>query len=119
MGTILFFQLSGIAWAMFWIMSLAIFNGLLTSITLKTIILARQMAFVIALKTALGMSLSSMISMEVAMNTKDYMLTGGVTLTWCVAPIMLVTGFVTLHPTITVGYKRSVKPVINQWIGEI
>ena len=38
---------------------------------------------------------------------------------WCVAPIMLVTGFVTLHPTITVGYKRSVKPVINQWIGEI
>ena len=119
MGTILFFQLSGIAWPMFWIMSLAIFNGLLTSITLKTIILARQMAFVIALKTALGMSLSSMISMEVAMNTNDYMLTGGATLTWCVAPIMLATGFVTLHLTITVGYKRSVKPVINQWIGRI
>ena len=69
----------------------------------------------IALKTALGMSLSSMISMEAAMNTNDYMLTGGATLTWCVAPIMLATGFVTpLHLIITVGYKRLVKPVINQ-----
>ena len=98
MGTILFFQLSGIDWPVFWIMSLAIFNGLLTSIILETIILTRQMAFTIALKTALGMSLLSMISMEVAMNMTDYMLTGGATLTWWVMPIMLVAGFVTPLP---------------------
>ncbi|MGN7614348.1 DUF4396 domain-containing protein, partial [Magnetococcales bacterium HHB-1] len=51
MGTILFFQLSGIDWPVLWIMSLAIFNGLLTSIILETFILARQMAFPLALKT--------------------------------------------------------------------
>ena len=98
MGTILFFQLAGIDWPALWIMSLAIFNGLLTSIILETIILARQMAFAIALKTALGMSLLSMISMEVAMNITDYMLTGGAMLTWWVAPIMLAAGFVTPLP---------------------
>ena len=34
MGTILFFQLSSIDWPVLWIKSLAIFNGLLTSIIL-------------------------------------------------------------------------------------
>jgi hypothetical protein len=37
-------------------MSLAVFNGLLTSIALETIILTRQVALKIAFKTALGMS---------------------------------------------------------------
>ena len=96
MGTILFFQLSGIDWPVLWIMSLAIFNGLLTSIILETFILARQMA--LPLKTALGMSLLSMISMEAAMNITDYLLTGGAMLTWWVLPIMLVAGFVTPLP---------------------
>ena len=98
MGTILFFQLSGIDWPVLWIMSLAIFNGLLTSIILETFILVRQMAFPMALKTALGMSLLSMISMEAAMNITDYLLTGGAMLTWWVLPIMLVAGFVTPLP---------------------
>ena len=98
MGTILFFQLSGIDWPVLWIMSLAIFNGILTSIILETFILARQMAFQLALKTALGMSLLSMISMEAAMNITDYLLTGGARLTWWVLPIMLVAGFVTPLP---------------------
>ena len=98
MGTILFFQLSGIDWPVLWIMSLAILNGLLTSIILETFILAYQMAFPLALKTALGMSLLSMISMETAMNITDYLLTGGAMLTWWVLPIMLVAGFVTPLP---------------------
>ena len=98
MGTILFFQLSGIDWPVLWIMALAIFNGLLTSIILETFILARQMVFSLALKTALGMSLLSMISMEAAMNITDYLLTGGAMLTWWVLPIMLVAGFVTPLP---------------------
>ena len=44
------------------------------------------------------MSLISMVSMEIAMNTTDYFLTGGAILTWWVVPIMLVVGFVTLGP---------------------
>ena len=38
MGTILYFQVNGIDWPVVWIMSLAIVNGLLTSIILETII---------------------------------------------------------------------------------
>ena len=73
---------------------MAIFNGLLASIILETFILAHQMAFTIALKTALGMSLLSMISMEATMNLTDYMPSGGAMLTWLAVPIMLVAGFV-------------------------
>jgi hypothetical protein len=73
-------------------------NGLLTSIILETIILARQMALKIALKTAFGMSLISMISMEAAMNLADFMLTGGALLTWWAVPLMLVAGFITPLP---------------------
>ena len=97
-GTIAFFQFSNIIWPTLAIMSLAIINGLLTSILLETFILSRQMAFSIALKTALGMSLISMISMEVAMNLLDFLLTGGAILTWTVIPFMLIAGFITPLP---------------------
>ncbi len=80
-------------------MTLAIINGLITSIILETIILLRQnFKFSNALKTAFGMSFISMISMEVAMNLTDYLLTGGAILTWWVVPIMLVVGFLTPWP---------------------
>ncbi len=82
LGTILFFQLTGIPWPVMAIMTLAIINGLLTSIALETVILARQMPLGLALKTAAGMSLISMIAMEAAMNITDYLLTGGAMLTW-------------------------------------
>ena len=62
MGTILFFQLSGIDWPVMAIMSLAIINGLITSIILETVILSRQMALKAAFQTAIGMSLISMIA---------------------------------------------------------
>ena len=97
-GTIAFFQFSNITWPTLAIMSLAIINGLLTSILLETFILSRQMPFPIALKTALGMSLISMISMEVAMNLLDFLVTGGAILTWSVIPFMLLAGFVTPLP---------------------
>ena len=98
-GTILFFQLSGIAFPVMGIMILAIINGLLTSIMLETFILMRQQfPFKKALHTAAGMSLISMISMEITMNLTDYLLTGGAMLTWWVIPIMLVVGFVTPWP---------------------
>ena len=98
-GTILFFQITKIPFPVLGIMTLAIINGLITSIILETIILLRQnFKFSNALKTALGMSFISMISMEVAMNLTDYLLTGGAILTWWVVPIMLLVGFLTPWP---------------------
>ena len=97
-GTIAFFQFTGIAWPTLAIMMLAILNGLLTSIALETVILSRQMALAAAFKTAIGMSLISMISMEAAMNIVDVWLTGGARLTWWVMPLMLMAGFITPLP---------------------
>jgi hypothetical protein len=98
MGTILFFQVTGIPWPTMAIMALAIVNGLLTSIALETVILSRQMDLRNAFRTAIGMSFISMVSMEIAMNTVDIALTGGAMLTWWVVPVMLLAGFVTPLP---------------------
>ena len=98
-GTILFFQLTKIPFPVLAIMVLAIINGIITSIILETIILLRQnFSLKLAFKTAVGMSLISMVSMEIAMNATDYFLTGGAILTWWVIPIMLAVGFVTPWP---------------------
>ena len=98
-GTILFFQLTKIPFPVLLIMILAIINGLVTSVILETIILMQQkINFKDSLKTALGMSFISMISMEIAMNFTDYIFTGGAVLNWGVIPIMLVAGFVTPWP---------------------
>ena len=73
-GTIYFFQVTehlnpiDHKWI---ILSLAIMNGLITSIILETYILSRQMILKEAFRVAIGMSLISMISMEVAMNIVD------------------------------------------------
>jgi len=96
-GTILFFQISEIPFPLIWIMSLAIVNGLITSILLETFILSRQMELNDAFKTATGMSLVSMISMELAMNLVDVIFAGGV-LVWWVIPFMLLAGFITPLP---------------------
>ena len=98
-GTILFFQLTKIPFPILAIMVLAIINGIITSIILETIILLRQnFSLKLAFKTAVGMSLISMVSMEIAMNAADYFLTGGAILTWWVVPIMLAVGFITPWP---------------------
>jgi hypothetical protein len=97
-GTIYFFQVTKIAFPMLGIMLLAIINGLITSIMLETFILSRQMAINLAFKTAIGMSLISMISMEIAMNVTDVLLTGGAMLVWWVIPFMLIVGFLTPLP---------------------
>lgn len=97
-GTIAFFQFTGIPWPTLAIMTLAIINGIITSICLETIILSRQMALRLAFKTAIGMSLLSMIAMEVAMNSVDVLMTGGAKLTWWVIPFMLAAGFVAPLP---------------------
>ena len=97
-GTIGFFQFMEIVWPVSFIMTLAIINGIITSIILETIILSKQMLFKLAFKTAIGMSLISMVSMEAAMNITDFLLTGGAILTWWVIPFMLFAGFVTPLP---------------------
>ena len=98
-GTIFFFQLYQISFPILSIMILAIINGLITSILLETAILIKQnFSISMALKTASGMSLISMLSMEIMMNLTDYFLTGGAFLTWWVIPIMLIVGFLTPWP---------------------
>ena len=94
-----FFQITKIPFPVLSIMILEIINGLITSIILETIVLLRQkFPLSKAIKTALGMSFISMISMEIAMNLTDYLLTGGAILTWWVIPIMLTVGFLTPWP---------------------
>ena len=80
------------------VMGLAMLMGLITSIALETVLLARSMAFGVALKTAMGMSLISMISMEAAMNLTDYLIVGKAALTpYSIIP-SLAAGFLTPWP---------------------
>ena len=97
-GTIYYFQNIDHTWSITSIMILAIVNGLLTSIILETFILLKQLGLFNAIKTALGMSLISMISMEIAMNITDILITGGALITWWAIPIMLTAGFITPLP---------------------
>ena len=100
LGTIAYFQFvwTDSGWPMMAIMMLAIMNGLLTSITLETLILMKQLPFQDALRTALGMSFISMVAMETAMNATDVVLTGGAMLTPEVIIPMLIAGFLTPWP---------------------
>ena len=97
-GTILYFQFNAINWPTLSIMILAIINGLITSIILETIILSRQMTIKIAFQTALTMSFISMVAMEVAMNSVDWLILGEAKLVWWIVPLMLLAGFLTPWP---------------------
>ena len=100
LGTIAYFQFvwTDSGWSTMAIMMLAIMNGLLTSIALETVILLKQLPFQDALRTAMGMSLISMIAMEAAMNITDVVLTGGAMLTPEVIIPMWIAGFLTPWP---------------------
>ena len=97
-GTIFYFQIVEHNLLTWQVMSIAIVNGLLTSILLETFILSRQMILKEAFEVAIGMSFISMIAMEVSMNLIDVLLTGGAKLTWWVIPVMLFAGFITPLP---------------------
>ena len=66
-----------------------------------------------AFKTACGMSMISMISMEVAMNLTDYLIVGEAKLVWWVIPIMLIVGFLTPWPYNYWRLKNLIKLVIK------
>ncbi len=97
-GTILFFQFNNIYWPTLAIMTLAIVNGLITSIILETIILLKQMSLKESFTTALGMSFISMLAMEISMNLFDWIITGGAILNWWIISPMLIVGFISAWP---------------------
>ena len=86
-------------------MILAIIAGLMTSIALETVILKVREKFnwSFALKTAFGMSFISMVGMEIAMNTTDFVITGGKAafedpMYWAALLIALIAGFLAPLP---------------------
>ncbi|MAE37830.1 MAG: hypothetical protein CMI87_04110 [Pelagibacteraceae bacterium] len=97
-GTILFFQYSSFNLPTLAVMILAIINGIITSIILETIILSKQMKFRDAFNTAIGMSLISMLMMEISMNSLDWIVMGGAKLSITIIPFMLFVGFITPLP---------------------
>ena len=98
-GTIYYFQNLDHNFPTLLIMSIAIINGLITSILLETLILIKQkMSILNSFKTAINMSFLSMISMEISMNFFDWLLLGKAMLVWWIVPIMLLAGFITPLP---------------------
>ncbi|CAI7631338.1 unnamed protein product [Penicillium bialowiezense] len=62
------------------IMAMSMASGITTSIILETVLLRRgadQLSWPRAARTAMGMSMVSMLAMELAENVVDYHLTGG------------------------------------------
>ena len=98
-GTIAYFQISAASASTLVIFLWATLNGIITSIALETYMLIRQkMQLSQAFKIAVGMSLISMVAMEIAMNLTDYLITGGAMFVWWVVPIALFFGFITPWP---------------------
>ena len=97
-GTIYYFQTTDHTYNTIQVMSLAMVNGVLTSVFLESLILARQMAIELALMTALKMSFLSMLAMELAMNLVDFLIVGEAKLTVVSIPFMLIAGFLTPLP---------------------
>jgi len=97
-GTIFAFQTWAPETAPLLVMTLAIAMGLLTSIALETGLLARSMQLGTAFKTAIGMSMISMLAMEIAMNATDYLIVGKAALTWYSIGPSLLAGFLAPLP---------------------
>ena len=83
-------------WNVVWIT--AIISGIVTSVILETFILWKQMGFRKAFHTAIGMSMISMLLMEVAMNLMDYGMMGEPKITLGVLPFTLGAGFLAAWP---------------------
>ena len=107
-ATILYFQYFTSIKSIIVIMPIAIINGIITSVMLETVLLWRRnkIPFKDAIKMAMGMSLVSMITMELAMNFTDIMIEGSLVISLSsVLPVLLV-GFIVPWPY---NYWRLVK----------
>ena len=100
LGTIYLFQLFDWNWSVMAVMSLAMINGLITSILLETtVLISKDIHFKDAISTAFGMSFLSMVSMELAMNVTDFVLAGGTAqIQLSFLPLILFFGFITPWP---------------------
>ena len=98
LGTIYFFQNSQYEISTMEVMLLAMLNGLITSFTIEVIVLLKSMSVKNAVKTAFGMSLVSMISMEIAMNYTDFILNGAAIINLKSLPLVLLAGFIVPLP---------------------
>ena len=96
-GTIIYFQNIDHSLSIYFVMLIAIINGIVTSIILETILLLKQMNFSNAINTAFKMSIISMVVMEVCMNAVDLVFAGGVINLWII-PLMLIAGFLSPLP---------------------
>ncbi len=83
-------------WVMVW--GLAMSAGIVTSVVLETIILWQQLGPKEAFRTAIGMSMVSMLLMEMAMNIADYGMMGAPSITLSVLPYTLAAGFIAAWP---------------------
>ena len=83
-------------WGMVWASAMA--AGILTSLILETIILWKQLGPKEAFRTAIGMSMVSMLLMETAMNLMDYQMMGAPAITLGVLPYTLGAGFLAAWP---------------------
>ena len=83
-------------WTMVWV--LAMTAGICTSVLLETIILWKQVGPKEAFRTALGMSMVSMLLMEAAINLADYGMMGAPAITLTVLPFTLGAGFLAAWP---------------------
>ena len=83
-------------WTLVWIIAMS--SGICTSILFETIILWRQLGPKEAFNTAVGMSLISMVLMEVAMNIADFAMMGEPAITWSILPFTLGAGFLAAWP---------------------
>lgn len=85
---------------------LVVAAGLVTSMSLETVLLRLgrdRLSWEAAAKTAVGMSLVSMLGMETVQNIVDYQLTGGVVALedsqfWTAAAISMLAGFLAPLP---------------------
>ena len=81
---------------MVWIVAMS--AGIVTSVILETVILWKQLGPKEAFRTAVGMSMISMLLMEVAMNVVDYGMMGAPAITLAVLPFTLGAGFLAAWP---------------------
>lgn len=89
-------------------------SGITTSLALETVLLRKgrdNMSWPIAAKTAAGMSMISMMTMEIAENAVDYYLTGGQIAVdsptfWLAGAVAMLAGFLAPLPYNYLRLKR-------------
>lgn len=83
-------------WITVWIV--AMISGIVCSVILETFILWKQLGPKGAFRTAVGMSMISMLLMEVVMNVVDYGMMGEPAITLSILPFTLGAGFLAAWP---------------------